>query len=56
MIHVTSQANFCGTDLGKVVSIKCPYKQTLSELSILYNEKYCQNRSRFGTRRLGSLR
>ena len=52
MCHVTSQENFWVTDHGKVVSIKCHNEQTFSAIFILRDEKHCQNRSRFGTRRL----
>ena len=57
---MTSLESFWVTDLGevtteirKVVSIKCLYEQkSIAHLFILYDEKHCQNRSRFGTRTL----
>ena len=45
---MTSQENFRVVDLGKVVSIKYQIQKSLAQVFILYNEKHCQNRSRFG--------
>ena len=52
MCNVTSQENLWVTDHGKVASIKCHNEQKFSAIIYLYDEKHCQNRSTFGTRRL----
>ena len=54
MCHVTPQENFWVTDYGKVVCIKCHNEQKFSAI-IFYDEKHCQIRLRFGTRRLRRL-